>query len=237
MSGRLVTVLLLALLVVAIVLAVVIRPARLVNHERLSTLKHALARELNDRPVQSRLVFLVGYVLLGVLGLPVVTLLVPAGGYLFGWWCGTLLGVAGSVLAAMLSYVLARLWLGRRLRRRYSVRQRWFRRELQRHGASYLLTSRLLLVVPFVWVNTLAGLARVSVIRFFWTLLVGMVPVCMLYAWAGAQLQRVHCLADTLSPPMLGAFVLVAALVVLRLVWVKRQRLLRRIQGRTADTR
>jgi hypothetical protein len=94
------------------------------------------------------------YVALGLVGLPVVTLLSPIGGYLFGSG-GMLLSAAARWLREC-SPTGGAAVAGSLAGKKYSVKERWFRRELNRRGG-LLLMMRLLLVVPFVWINALAG--------------------------------------------------------------------------------
>lgn len=210
------------ILVVAVLLAMVFHSTNLLSHEGLESLD----REIHEhqRILSAALLFLGVYVALGLVGLPVVTLLSPIGGYLFGFWPGMLLSAAGALAAGMLTYWGARLWLGRWLGKKYSVKERWFRRELNRRGAGLLLMMRLLLVVPFVWINALAGLARVNWLHFFWTLVAGCVPVAALYAFAGSQLRGVHTLRDVFSPHVAGAFLLLAGVLAVRLLWLRQAR-------------
>jgi len=223
-TGRTVVLVMLALLLLALAMAVALRCSGLTSRERLAELHESMHYLLECRFIEICLLFLLAYVILGALGLPVVTFLVPVGGYLFGWTAGTVLGFAGAVAASMLTYVLTRIWLGQWLQRRYSARQRWFRREINRHGASYLLILRLLLVVPFGWINTLAGLARIAPLHFLWTTAVGVAPAVVLYSYAGSRLRQVHGVQDVFSAPVMGVFMLAAALLVLRLVWIRKQR-------------
>ncbi len=126
--------------------------------------------------------------IIGDLALPIPTPPVMATmGTLYGSLLGGLIAAAGSVLAGMTAYGLARL-LGRRgialLASEEELRR--FRDFFDSWGTAGIIASRALPVVPEV-MTLLAGAARMHFGRFVLALVIGSLPVGFLLAWAGAQ--------------------------------------------------
>lgn len=91
-----------------------------------------------------------------------------------------------------------------------------------RSGAQYLLSLRLLPVIPFVPVNLMAGLTGLQTRTFFAVSLVGMLPGTLVYVHAGQALRQVGRWEDLWSPTAMGAVALLGLLgllSVLPLAW------------------
>ena len=77
---------------------------------------------------------------------------------------------------------------------------------MDRNGASYLLTLRLIPVFPFFLINFLAGLTKVPLRTFLWTTSLGIIPGTVVFAFAGQQLGSINSPADILSKKVIAAF-------------------------------
>lgn len=148
------------------------------------------------------------------------------GGFLFGVLLGTLYLLAGATMGASLAFLSARYVLGNWVQRRYEEQLRIFNREMARHGHNYLITFRIVPVMPFFLVNYLAGITRMPIGRFMWTTAVGMLPGSVVYSFAGRELRGIESPDDIMSPKLLSALILLALFallpVLLRLSkWVK----------------
>ena len=114
------------------------------------------------------------------------SLIMSAFGYLYGWWWGGLLAVAGSFLAGALGYELCRrigekavvAILGNKDRERGA-------RLFARSGGWLVALSRWLPVLTEV-VACLAGLNRMPAKSFYLSLLAGTLPLGFTYAAIGA---------------------------------------------------
>ncbi|MFW5690625.1 MAG: TVP38/TMEM64 family protein [Planctomycetota bacterium] len=124
--------------------------------------------------------------LVGDLVLPIPTTPIMATlGVLYGALLGGLIGSAGSVLAGLVAYGLARL-LGERASRLLASEEEMadLRVFFDTWGVGGIIASRALPVVPEV-LTFMAGLARMRLGRFVPALLIGALPVGLLLAWAG----------------------------------------------------
>ncbi len=183
--------------------------------ESLQKNRDALHLLVREHPLQSVTLYVIVYVLVVALNIPGATVLTIAGGYLFGTVVAVLSVNIGATAGSVLAFLSARYLLGQRLQRSYETQLERFNSEMDRNGAPYLLTVRLIPVFPFFLVNFLAGLTRVPVFTFFWTTSLGIVPASAAFAFAGQQLASVRSVGDVLSPPILAALFALALLALL----------------------
>ena len=95
---------------------------------------------------------------------------------------------------------------------RFGERLEGFQRALEREGAFYLFSLRLIPLVPFVVINLVMGLTPLRAGTFWWVSQLGMLPGTAVYVYAGSAVPRLETLAtdgvgSVLQPQLLGAFV------------------------------
>ena len=166
-------------------------------------------------PVALPAYFFAAYVAVAGTSLPGAAVLTLAGGALFGLALGTLLVSFASSVGATLAFLSARFvfrdWVQRRFGHRLAALNEGFARD----GAFYLLTLRLLPIVPFWVVNLLMGLTPVRPWTFYWVSQVGMLPATVIYVYAGTQLSQFRVGPGlVLALALLAGFTLVARRVV-----------------------
>lgn len=207
--NRLVLILLLLLLVAAVHATGLLRWLDL---QTLLSQREALLN-LNERhPLLSFLGFALIYVLVTGLSLPGAALLSLVAGAVFGVFFGTLIVSFASVAGACIAFLLARHLLRTWVERRFAGQLAPVHQGIERDGAYYLFTLRMVPAVPFFLVNLLAGLTRLPLATFAWVSQLGMLPATVVYVFAGTQLAAVTSLADVMSPGLLLAFALVGLL-------------------------
>ena len=79
---------------------------------------------------------------------------------------------------------------------------------VEKEGAFYLFTTRLIPLVPFFLINLLMGLTSIKTSVFYIVSQIGMLPVTAIFTYSGNQLAQIKSLGDILSPSLLFAFVL-----------------------------
>ena len=167
-----------------------------------------LAARFASRPAETASVFSLVYVAVAALALPGAALLTLAAGAIFGLGWGTLLVSFASSIGATLSFLLSRFVLRDWIRRRYAARLDTIDRGVEKEGAFYLFTLRLIPAVPFFVVNVLMGLTALRTRTFYWVSQLGMLAGTLVYVNAGTQLARIDSPRGILSPGLIGAFVL-----------------------------
>jgi pyruvate/2-oxoglutarate dehydrogenase complex dihydrolipoamide dehydrogenase (E3) component/uncharacterized membrane protein YdjX (TVP38/TMEM64 family) len=164
------------------------------------------------------------YVAVTALSLPGAAVMTLAGGALFGLGVGTLLVSFASSIGATLAFLVSRFLLRDWVQGRYGERLGVVNRGMEKDGAFYLFTLRLVPIFPFFLINLLMGLTPIRTRTFYWVSQVGMLAGTLVYVNAGTQLARLESLAGILSPRLLASFALLGAFPLLakRLVaWVQ----------------
>jgi pyruvate/2-oxoglutarate dehydrogenase complex dihydrolipoamide dehydrogenase (E3) component/uncharacterized membrane protein YdjX (TVP38/TMEM64 family) len=165
------------------------------------------------------------YVAMAALSLPGAAILTLAAGASFGILEGTLLVSFASALGATLALIVSRYLLRDSVQRRFGEKLRAINEGMQRDGAFYLFTLRLIPLFPFFVVNLLMGLTPIRIGTFYWVSQLGMLPATLAFVNAGTQLARIEHLSGIASPTLLLSFAVLAVLP-----WIARAvvRLIRR---------
>ena len=140
------------------------------------------------QPVLTAGAFVLLYVSVVSISLPLAPVLSLAGGALFGFGPGLVLVLGARTVGATLAAVVVRRLFREVLQRRHQQAMSTFDAGVQRDGPFYLLSLRLIPVFPFVLVNVLAGISRMSLRSFFCWSMLGMLPAASLQVLLGAQL-------------------------------------------------
>jgi len=172
----------------------------------------ALTALYAQKPVLVTLVFFVLYVVVTALSLPGAALMTLAGGASFGLVWGTVVVSLASTLGATLAMLAARHLFREAIQARFGRRMEEVNKGIDKEGAFYLFSLRLIPVLPFFVVNLLMGLTRIRTRTYFWVSQLGMLAGTVTYVNAGTQLARVDSLRSVLSPGLIGSFVLLGLL-------------------------
>ncbi len=181
---------------------------RFVSLDYLQAQRGAIVAYRDAHPLAASLVFFVIYVVVTALSLPGAVVMTLAGGAVFGLLWGTLLVSFASSIGATLAMLVARWLAGEAIQARYADKLRAINAGIERDGALYLFTLRLVPLFPFFVINLLMGLTRIRAWTFYWVSQVGMLAGTIVYVNAGTQLAQISTLSGILSPGLIGAFVL-----------------------------
>jgi uncharacterized membrane protein YdjX (TVP38/TMEM64 family) len=170
---------------------------------------------------QSLLIFFVVYVALTALSLPAAGVLSILAGALFERLWGTLVVSAASTLGATLALLATRYLFRDFVQRRYGDRLETLQRGIERDGAYYVVSLRLVPLIPFFLINLGMGLTRMPVRAFALASWLGMLPATFVFVNAGTAVGRIDTPAEALSPSVLLSLTLLAVLPLL-LRWLVR---------------
>lgn len=188
--------------------------------------------EFKDYYEEHRALVLGGYLFLYIactaLSLPGAALLTLLAGALFGLVVGVILVSFASSIGATLAFLVARFLLGDSLQKKYGDKLEKINKGIEREGAFYLFTMRLIPAFPFFLINVLMALTKLPTLTFYWVSQLGMLAGTIVYVYAGTALSEIDSLQGILSPPIIAAFV---ALGVLPLISKKFIEMLRRRRG------
>jgi pyruvate/2-oxoglutarate dehydrogenase complex dihydrolipoamide dehydrogenase (E3) component/uncharacterized membrane protein YdjX (TVP38/TMEM64 family) len=159
-------------------------------------------------PWQTALGYLVVYIAVTGLSLPGAAVMTLIGGAIFGLAWGTLIVSFAASIGATLAFLASRYLLRDWVQRRFGESLRAINRGVEKEGAFYLFTLRLIPVIPFFAINLAMGLTPIRTWTFYWVSQVGMLAGTIVYVNAGTQLAAIQSPGDILSPGLIAAFVL-----------------------------
>ena len=152
--------------------------------------------------------FFVIYVAVTASSLPFAAIMTLAAWSLFFRTRGTILVSFASTLGATLAFLASRYVLRDTMESRFGERLKGINEGLERDGAFYLFTLRMIPAVPFFVINLVFGLTRIKTWTFAWVSQIGMLLGTIVYVNAGTQLAQIDSLSGIASPAVLGSFVL-----------------------------
>ena len=154
--------------------------------------------------------FFILYVAVTGLSIPGAAIMSLVAGALFGVVVGTVIVSFASTIGATLAFLSARFVLRDWVQGKFGERLRAIDDGLEKDGAFYLFTLRLIPVFPFFVINLLMGLTRIKTRTFFWVSQLGMLPATVVFVNAGTQISRIDSTAGLLSPTLIASFVALA---------------------------
>ena len=164
--------------------------------------------EIEANPVLSIGVFFAVYVAVTALSLPGAAILTLAAGALFGLLQGLIIVSFASSIGATLAFLVSRFILRDTVRNKFKEKLKKIDEGVEKQGAFYLFTLRLVPVFPFFLINLLMGLTSLKTWTFYWVSQVGMLAGTAVYVNAGTQLAQIDSLAGIVSPGLIFSFVL-----------------------------
>ena len=198
----------LALLIIGAIAFFAFDLGRYFSLDYLKQSQQGFATLYHERPVPVLLAFVGVYLLVTALSLPGATILTLAAGAGFGLLVGTIVVSFASTIGATLAMLASRTVLRDSIEKRFGTRLAEVNKGIDREGAFYLFTLRLIPAIPFFMLNLVMGLTRIRIGTFFWVSQLGMLPGTLVYVYAGIEIARIDSLRSILSPGLIGAFVL-----------------------------
>lgn len=153
-------------------------------------------------------VYLTVYIGVTALSLPGAAVMTLAGGLMFGFWIGLVLVSFASTIGATLACFVARFLLREWVQNKFGSKLAAINRGIEREGAFYLFSLRLVPIFPFFVINLAMGLTRMNLLTFYWVSQIGMLPGTMVYVNAGKELGKIESLSGILSPGLVLSFVI-----------------------------
>lgn len=148
------------------------------------------------------------YIVVTALSLPGAVVMTLAGGALLGFWLGVLVVSFASTIGATLACFVARFLLRDWVQNRVGEKLSKINKGIEKEGAFYLFSLRLVPIFPFFIINLAMGLTPMKLWTFYWVSQIGMFPGTMVYVNAGKELGRLESLSGILSPDLLFSFVI-----------------------------
>ena len=156
------------------------------------------------------LIYVAAYVILTGLSVPGSTLLTLTAGAIFGFGWGVLLASVSSAVGATMAFLSSRLLLKGCVQKHFESMLKTICDGIERDGAFYLFTLRMIPLFPFTVINLAMGVTPMRTWTFFWVTLLGMSMSIAIYVYAGVELARVESLTGLLNSSLILALLLLA---------------------------
>jgi len=165
--------------------------------------------QLNQQqPLLVALAFLCIYVLVTALSIPGAAVLTLAAGAFFGVVWGTVIVSFASSIGATIAFLLARYLFRESAQQRFADKLKAINQGIEKEGALYLFSLRLVPIFPFFMINLAMGLTPIRTTTFYWVSQIGMLAGTVVFVNAGTQLAQINSLSGILSPALLLSFAL-----------------------------
>lgn len=181
---------------------------RFLSFEYLKSQQAAFQNYYEQNPLQTIALYFVTYVVVTALSLPGAAVMTLAGGMMFGVLVGTVAVSFASTLGATLAFLVARFMLRDYVQSQFGDKIAAINQGVEKEGAFYLFTLRLIPAFPFFVINLVMGLTSIRTLQFFVVSQIGMLPGTLVYVNAGTQLGKLESLKGILSPSLILSFVL-----------------------------
>jgi len=152
--------------------------------------------------------YMVIYILVTSLSLPGAAVMTLAGGALFGLLAGTIVVSFASTIGATLACFVSRSVLRDWVQNKFNEKLKTVNEGIEKEGAFYLFTLRLIPVFPFWLINLVMGLTNMPLRTFYLVSQAGMLAGTIVYVNAGKELAKINSLSGILSPGLILSFVL-----------------------------
>lgn len=131
---------------------------------------------------------------LTISAMPGVIIVTLAAGYLFGPWIGALTTAIAATTGAFALYYVGQSALGESLKRKLEGKAGIVRKvcdEIEQNTFWYMLSSRLVVTMPFHLVSLAAGMMSVRRRAYLAATFIGLLPAHFIYCWIGSGLNGV----------------------------------------------
>lgn len=145
-----------------------------------------------QEPLEAGLAFALLYLIVASLSLPGAGPLSLVAGAVFGLWYGILIVSFASSLGATIGMLISRSLLQEWVQKRFASAFEKVNKGVQKDGALYLFSMRLIPPIPFFVINLVFGLTKIKAPTFYLVSQLGMLPATAIYVNAGSSLGKVE---------------------------------------------
>ncbi len=161
-------------------------------------------------PVKTVLIFFLAYFAVAGLSLPGAGVLSVLAGAIFGLPVGAVTVLLAATAGATVAFWLSRYIFHDFVQNRFGNKLRAVNTGIERDGAFYLFTLRLIPIFPFFVINLVMGLTPMRTAVFSSVSLLGMLPGSIIFVNVGTQLADLESLGGILTLDLVVAFGLLA---------------------------
>ncbi|MCD6580330.1 MAG: FAD-dependent oxidoreductase, partial [Desulfuromusa sp.] len=208
MSGRTTRIIILSVVVVMIVSFFAFDLGQYLTLDYLKSQQQAFNEYYRHNRFSTLLIYFVIYILVTGLSLPGAAVMTLAGGALFGLWTALVVVSFASSIGATLAFLVSRFLLRDWVQGKFGDKLQAINAGIEKEGAFYLFSLRLVPLFPFFAINLLMGLTPIKTSLYYLVSQVGMLAGTFVFVNAGTQIAQLESAAGILSPGLLFSFAL-----------------------------
>ena len=200
--------LIIGVILVAAIILLAVNFGQYLTLENAKAQQAALNAHIEQNFVLSAAIYFIGYIFITAFSIPGAAVVTLLGVALFGFWTSLVLVSFASTIGATLAFLSSRYLLRDWVQAKFGNKLETINKGVEKDGAFYLFSLRLIPVFPFFLINLLMGLTPISIAKFYLFSQLGMLAGTMVYLNAGTQLAEIDSLAGIVSPTVLASFAL-----------------------------
>ena len=145
--------------------------------------------------VLSILIFLTLYIIATSLSLPIATSLTLFSGAIFGWLAIPII-IFSATTGATIVFYLVQSSIGHFFINKIEKKFFYLKNDFKKDSFYFLLSLRLLPIMPFFLVNILAGLFRINLTKYILATSIGILPASTAFIWTGKSIGEIISYSD-----------------------------------------
>lgn len=200
--------LIIGLILVATILFLGVNFGQYLTLENAKAQQEALNSFIDQNFIYAAATYFFAYIAITAFSIPGAAVVTLLGAALFGFWISLLLVSFASTIGATIAFLSSRYLLREWVQSKFGSKLNAINQGVEKDGAFYLFSLRLIPVFPFFLINLLMGLTPMTIARFYLTSQIGMLPGTAVYLNAGTQLATIDSLSGIVSPTVLASFAL-----------------------------
>ena len=178
--------------------------------ENLKAQQAALSEYYTNNTLLIIVVFFLVYIAVAGMGLPAAAIMTVAAGAIFGFWTGFILVSFASTIGATIAFLLTRYLFHDAVQRKFGDKLAKLNAGIEREGAMYVFSLRLVPFIPFFVINSVLALTKLKAVTFYWASQIGMLLGTAVYVNAGTQLATIETMGDIVDIRIIASFLLLA---------------------------
>ena len=200
--------LILGLILVATILFLGVNFGQYLTLENAKAQQEALNSFIDQNFIYAAATYFFAYIAITAFSIPGAAVVTLLGAALFGFWTSLLLVSFASTIGATIAFLSSRYLLREWVQSKFGSKLSAINQGVEKDGAFYLFSLRVIPVFPFFLINLLMGLTPMTIARFYLTSQIGMLPGTAVYLNAGTQRATIDSLSGIVSPTVLASFAL-----------------------------
>ncbi|MCT4612178.1 MAG: TVP38/TMEM64 family protein [Clostridia bacterium] len=197
--------------------------------ESIVEIKDSFVNIVDRNYIVSVICFILMYTVLTSFAVPSGIIFSLMAGMLFGIVRGTMYINIGATLGGSILFLIVRYLVGKDVQRKYNKQFEKFNREFEENGVLYMLSARLMPVMPYTLINLISGLTKVKLKDFIWTTSIGILPMNIMYVFIGNKLLKNGVVGDIINYKIILFFIILSIIAIVPVIIKKRRRRYERV--------